>query len=110
MIALGTSADGKNERYRIPLGRMKGANNRPIGFQAAVQQTTTKKGKLVVAPAEKHLITIAPTGAGKFRSVLAPELLTYPGPIVCLDIKGEAYAVTARRRRELGQRVVRLIN
>lgn len=108
MIALGTSADGKNERYRIPLGRMKGANNRPIGFQAAVQQTTTKKRKLVVAPAEKHLITIAPTGAGKFRSVLAPELLTYPGPIVCLDIKGEAYAVTARRRRELGQRVVRL--
>ena len=40
--------------------------------------------------------------------MLAPELLTYPGPVVCVDIKGEAYAVTARRRRELGQRVVRL--
>ena len=33
--------------------------------------------------------------------MLAPELLTYPGPVVCVDIKGEAYAVTARRRREL---------
>jgi type IV secretion system protein VirD4 len=96
----------KKKRYRIPLGRKK-STSLAMGFQAALsdgKQTST----LLVAPAEKHLITIAPTGAGKFRSVLAPELLTYPGPVVCVDIKGEAYAVTARRRREMGQRVVRL--
>lgn len=98
---------GRTRRpYRIPLGRQK-ESCPPMGFQAAVDAGKEKR-KLLVAPAEKHLITIAPTGAGKFRSVLAPELLTYPGPVVCIDIKGEAYAVTARRRRELGQRVVRL--
>lgn len=97
---------GNKRRYRIPMGRRKFIGSR-MGFQASLsggRQTSN----LIMAPPEKHLITIAPTGAGKFRSVLAPELLTYPGPIVCVDIKGEAYAVTARRRRELGQRVVRL--
>lgn len=93
-------------RYRIPIGRRKNTASK-IGFQPVVHESK-QTSKLIVAPPEKHLITIAPTGAGKFRSVLAPELLTYPGPVVCVDIKGEAYAVTARRRRALGQRVVRL--
>ena len=106
MIAPGPAVDWKKDRYRIPLGRTK-PSRKAIGFQAAMPGRK-KKRTLLVAPAEKHLLTIAPTGAGKFRSVLAPELLTYPGPVVCVDIKGEAYAVTARRRRELGQRVVRL--
>lgn len=106
MIAPVHSTEGKKKRYRIPLGRKK-TTSQAIGFQAALKSDRPKQN-LLVAPNEKHLITIAPTGAGKFRSVLAPELLTYPGPVVCVDIKGEAYAVTARRRRELGQRVVRL--
>ena len=107
MIAPGEAADGKKKRYRIPLGRKKKASIKAIGFHAAIRNCDEKL-KLLLAPAEKHLVTIAPTGAGKFRSVLAPELLTYRGPTACLDIKGEAYAVTARRRREMGQRVVRL--
>lgn len=106
MIAPAVVKGWKKKRYRIPLGRQKKACQ-SIGFQAAMQ-TRDEKRKLLVAPAEKHLITIAPTGAGKVRSVLAQELLTYPGPTVCVDIKREAYAVTARRRRELGHRVVRL--
>lgn len=57
---------------------------------------------------DSHLMTIAPTGAGKGRSVIIPTLLNYPGPIIVVDPKGENYAVTARRRREMGQRVIRL--
>ena len=53
-------------------------------------------------------MTVAPTGAGKGRSVLIPNLLTYTGPVITLDPKGELYHVTAARRRELGQRVIRL--
>ena len=120
-------ADGVVSGQRIPLGRWIKAKPR-VGFRkartngvdsrpcevlldrlSAEQNPVTKRSRpLIYAPLEKHMLTIAPTGAGKFRSVLVPELLTYPGPIVCLDIKGEAYAVTARRRREMGHRVVRL--
>jgi type IV secretion system protein VirD4 len=56
--------------------------------------------------AEAHLLVIAPTGAGKGRGVIIPNLLHYDGPAIVLDVKGEAAAVTARYRREIGQDVV----
>lgn len=52
------------------------------------------------------LLTCAPTGAGKGRSVLIPTLLTYTGPIICIDVLGQNYQVTQRRRREMGHQVV----
>ncbi len=96
-----------NFSTKIPLGR-RASKKLPVGFQVSSEIVKARAADIIYSPAEKHLLTIAPTGAGKFRSMLGPELLTYPGPIVCLDVKGEAYAVTARRRREMGQRVVRL--
>ena len=57
---------------------------------------------------DSHLITVAPTGAGKGRGAIIPNLLTYKGPVVVVDPKGENYRVTARRRKELGQKVIRL--
>ncbi len=51
------------------------------------------------------MITIAPTGAGKGRGALIPNLLTYEGPAIVIDPKGEACHITARRRREMGQTV-----
>ena len=33
-----------------------------------------------------HLMTIAPTGAGKGVSVIIPNLLTYPGSVIAIDI------------------------
>ncbi len=55
-----------------------------------------------------HLMSVAPTGAGKGRGVIIPNLLTYEGPIITIDPKGENYQVTASRRRAMGQRVVLL--
>ncbi|HXC24417.1 MAG TPA: type IV secretory system conjugative DNA transfer family protein [Gemmatimonadaceae bacterium] len=52
-----------------------------------------------------HLVTVAPTRSGKGVSVIIPNLLSYPGSVVVTDPKGENYAVTARRRRELGTTV-----
>ena len=54
---------------------------------------------------DSHLITVAPTGSGKGRSVIIPNLLDYPGPIIILDPKGENYQVTSNYRRSLGQEV-----
>jgi type IV secretion system protein VirD4 len=53
-----------------------------------------------------HLMTIAPTGAGKGVGVIVPNLLTYPGSVIAIDIKGELTQVTARRRRAMGHKVV----
>ena len=53
-----------------------------------------------------HILTCAPTGAGKGVGGVIPNLLDYPGSAFVLDFKGENYAVTARARRELGQHVI----
>lgn len=57
---------------------------------------------------EGHLITVAPTGAGKGTGCIIPALLRYPGPVVVVDPKGENYAITANRRREMGHEVILL--
>lgn len=54
---------------------------------------------------EKHLLTIAPSRAGKGVSAIIPNLLTYPGSAFVIDPKGENASATARRRKEMGQRV-----
>lgn len=54
---------------------------------------------------EGHLITLAPTGAGKGVSSIIPALLTWQGPAIVVDPKGEAFAVTAQRRAAMGQKV-----
>jgi type IV secretion system protein VirD4 len=55
-----------------------------------------------------HLLTFAPTGAGKGVSVVVPNLMAYPGSVVCIDPKGAIAAVTAKSRHNRGQEVVLL--
>lgn len=56
---------------------------------------------------ESHVLVVAPTGAGKGRNFIIPNLLHYDGPAIVVDIKGEAAAVTANyRRNKLGHKVV----
>lgn len=52
-----------------------------------------------------HLITVAASGAGKGVCSVIPNLLTWEGSVICNDPKGENAAVTAKRRREMGQEV-----
>ncbi len=52
-----------------------------------------------------HVLTVAPTGTGKGVGAVIPNLLTYEGSAIVLDIKGENYAVTARARAEMGQEI-----
>lgn len=78
-----------------------------IGFRPAPRERPELSHPLTDA-AESHLLVIAPTGAGKGRGVIIPNLLHYDGPAIVVDVKGEAAAVTARYRREIGQEVVTL--
>jgi type IV secretion system protein VirD4 len=54
-----------------------------------------------------HSLIAAPTGSGKGVGVVIPTLLTYPGSVICLDVKGENFASTARHRHAIGDRVFR---
>lgn len=76
----------------------------PIGFGGHAQPSAPT-GEPVYADADSHICTVAPTGAGKGRGLILPALLSYRGSILCIDIKGENAAVTARWRRSLGQDV-----
>jgi type IV secretion system protein VirD4 len=55
-----------------------------------------------------HALTISADARERLRASIVPNLLTYPGSVVVVDLSGEAYAATARARREMGQTVVRL--
>ena len=54
------------------------------------------------ADVEGSVVVFAPQGAGKGVGVVVPNLLTYPGSVICTDPKGENFAVTARTRRTFG--------
>lgn len=63
-----------------------------------------KEGDCVVRfKGEGHLLTVAPTGAGKGQGHIIPALLEYNGPVVVLDPKGENYRETAWYRRWCGE-------
>jgi type IV secretory pathway TraG/TraD family ATPase VirD4 len=91
MVEYGHIVDGKSVEALEPglvLGRVGVNANNSYQFQIA-----------------SHVLTCAPTGSGKGIGAVIPNLLQYPGSVFVLDIKGENYAVTARARRELGQKV-----
>lgn len=56
---------------------------------------------------DRHIVTVAGSRAGKGRSLILPNLATWPGSVVAIDPKGELAAKTARWRAEgLKQKVV----
>ena len=61
-----------------------------------------KSGKLLRYAGPAHLLTIAPTRTGKGVGTIIPNLLDYPGPVVCIDPKGENARITARHRGRFG--------
>ena len=61
-----------------------------------------KSGKPLRYAGPAHLLTIAPTRTGKGVGSIIPNLLDYPGPVVCIDPKGENARVTARERGKFG--------
>lgn len=83
------------------LGR-RAAPPRTIGFAARAHSPA---GDLITYSGDGHLITFAPTGAGKSVGPVICNALTHPGQLIVLDMKGEVYAATAEERRARGQDV-----
>jgi type IV secretion system protein VirD4 len=61
---------------------------------------------LLADGSEAHVLVVAPTGAGKGRNFIIPNLLSTVSPCIVVDIKGEAAKITARYRRSLGHEIV----
>lgn len=54
---------------------------------------------------DSHILTIASVGSGKGVGVVIPNLLRHKGSAVVLDPKGENFIITAKKRKDLGNKV-----
>src|SRR5262249_52485496 len=57
-------------------------------------------------PGPVHLVTIGPTGSGKGTGLIIPNLSELRRSILIIDPKGEAAAITARKRAQFGRVVM----
>lgn len=60
---------------------------------------------LIGSEDKRHMLTVAPTRAGKGATSIIPNLLLWEGSALVIDPKGTNAAVTARQRRKMGQNV-----
>ena len=83
-----------------------------VGFQLArfpvpkrVRGKTGPAERTIRYAGDRHLLTVAPTRAGKGVSAIIPNLLTYPGSAIVIDPKGENALITTIARHEMGQKI-----
>lgn len=80
-----------------------------IGTGFIVGKTTgpRRKGRMLTSRTFPHALVVAPTGRGKTSGFVIPNLLTFKGSAVVLDVKGENFEATARHRAGQGDEVFR---
>ena len=61
-------------------------------------------GEFLTLPGQQGVALSAHPRAGKGVGVVVPNLLTWPGSVVCVDIKKENWTLTAGYRQRAGQR------
>jgi len=74
-------------------------------FRIPPEQSQSGQGGYVsvIFGGDGHLLTVAPTGAGKGQAFVIRNLYNYEGPAVVLDPKGELYRETGWRRDWYGK-------
>jgi len=97
-------------QFRRPLhGAARWASEAEIrrgGLRAATGIVLGRKaGRLLVFGGQEHVMLYAPTRTGKGVGVVIPNLLTWPGSVVVLDVKRENWEATAGFRAAHGQEV-----
>ena len=97
------SSSGSSDKQPSLLLGYETSSMGSFGFTRNDEPSTIKTP--IYHPGEDHILAFAPTGRGKGVSLAIPSLINYDGPAVVIDVKGEAYQVTADRRRAMGQKV-----
>jgi type IV secretion system protein VirD4 len=77
------------------------------GFILGKLTKPKRRGKYLVGKKFPHALIVAPTGRGKTTGFVIPNLLTWEGSAVVLDVKGENFEATARHRRKQGDKIYR---
>ena len=76
-----------------------------MGFSGLAEQPRDEGGDLITYGGDAPVVTVAATGAGKTSGPVVCNARSYPGQLICLDVKGEAYRLSADHRRRMGQDV-----
>jgi type IV secretion system protein VirD4 len=111
VVALLGCAAVTSARHRRPRARSDAHGSAHWGTTTALRRREglllgREGAHLLRFAGEGHLLTVAPTRAGKGVSSVIPNLLEHPGSVLVTDPKGENYAVTARWRKKLGNVVI----
>src|SRR6056297_793403 len=77
------------------------------GFILGKMGAPRGRAPFVMSMVFPHALIVAPTGRGKTTGFVIPNLLTYQGSAVVLDVKGENFEATARHRAAQGDQVFR---
>lgn len=77
------------------------------GFILGKLGSPKSRGRYITSKVFPHALIVAPTGRGKTSGFVIPNLLTWQGSAVTLDVKGECFEATARHRAAQGDKVYR---
>ena len=90
------------------LARLKGLEQGSIYLGHWYGSKEDRAGAELQYKGDRHLLVFGPTGSGKGRRFLMPNLLMglEEQSVIVIDPKGEAAAVTAEARRKMGHEVV----
>jgi type IV secretion system protein VirD4 len=77
------------------------------GFILGKLGSSKSRARYITSKVFPHALIVAPTGRGKTSGFVIPNLLTWQGSAVTLDVKGECFEATARHRAAQGDKVYR---
>jgi len=77
------------------------------GFILGKMGSPKSRARYITSRVFPHALIVAPTGRGKTTGFVIPNLLTWQGSAVTLDVKGECFEATARHRAAQGDKVYR---
>ena len=77
------------------------------GFILGKLGSPKSRARYITSKVFPHALIVAPTGRGKTTGFVIPNLLTWQGSAVTLDVKGECFEATARHRAAQGDKVYR---
>ena len=77
------------------------------GFILGKLGSPKSRTRYITSKVFPHALIVAPTGRGKTSGFVIPNLLTWQGSAVTLDVKGECFEATARHRAAQGDKVYR---
>ena len=77
------------------------------GFLCGKLGAPKTKGAFISSTSIPHVMMVAPTRAGKGVGFVIPNLLSFAGSVVVLDVKGENFEKTSRLRASNGDEVYR---